>query len=66
VARPLPILAVAVLSLAATLGIQQWARSLRRAPGLFIAAGTWALDAAWEWLVGVQTPEANIRMDAAS
>jgi hypothetical protein len=40
----------------------------RRKPGgnprpLFIAAAAWALYAAWEWLVLVRTPEANIRVD---
>jgi hypothetical protein len=28
-----------------------------------VAAITWALYAAWEWLVQVRTPEANIRVD---
>ena len=28
-----------------------------------MAAGAWALYAAWEWLVQVRTPEANIRVD---
>jgi hypothetical protein len=31
-------------------------------PLLFVAVA-WALYAAWEWLVKVRTPEANIRVD---
>ena len=30
---------------------------------LLTAAMTWGLYAAWEWLVQIKTPEANIRVD---
>ncbi len=30
---------------------------------LLVAAIAWALYAAWEWLILVRTPEANIRVD---
>ncbi len=61
VGRPLVILAVAALWLAAFL--------VRRsaAPGsarfLLLAALGWAAYAGWEWLVTARTPEANIRVD---
>ena len=35
----------------------------RNARPLLVAAVAWALYAAWEWLVRVRTPEANIRVD---
>ena len=35
----------------------------RRYGPLLAAAIAWALYAAWEWLVLVRTPEANIRVD---
>ena len=36
--------------------------SLHSNPFLFIATA-WGIYAAWEWLVTIQTPEANIRVD---
>ena len=30
---------------------------------LAVVAGAWALYAAWEWLILMRTPEANIRVD---
>jgi hypothetical protein len=40
-----------------TLGIARHPRSL------LIPSLAWALYAAWEWLVQIKTPEANIRVD---
>jgi hypothetical protein len=64
VGRPLPILAVAAAFLAGRLVLRLTSlgagRNLR---WLLVAAIAWALYAAWEWLVLVRTPEANIRVD---
>lgn len=64
VGRPVLIFVVALLLLGGYLlrrfGQQQ--PSPRTLP-LLIAAGAWALYAAWEWLVLIRTPEANIRVD---
>ena len=35
----------------------------KQAAALLVPAIGWALYAAWEWLVMVRTPEANIRVD---
>lgn len=64
VGKPLVILAVAALFLAADLAL----RSRRPGPaqpsgGLRIAAFAWASYAGWEWLVLRSTPEADIRVD---
>ncbi len=64
VGKPLHILAVAVLFLAGGLALRLTAFGAGRHPRwLLVAAGAWALYAAWEWLVQVRTPEANIRVD---
>jgi len=64
VGKPLSILVVAVLFLAVTLALRFTSLGDGRHPGwLLAAAGAWGLYAAWEWLVLVRTPEANIRVD---
>lgn len=64
VGKPLSILAVAALFLAGHLVLQLTALGAGRSPRwLLVAAIAWALYAAWEWLVQVRTPEANIRVD---
>jgi len=64
VGRPLNILAVALLFVAGHLLLRLTALGAGRHPRpLLIAAAAWALYAAWEWLVLVRTPEANIRVD---
>ena len=35
----------------------------RRATALLVPAAAWLLYAAWEWLITVRSPEANIRID---
>jgi hypothetical protein len=64
VGKPLTILAVAVLFLAGHLVVRLTALGAGRHPRpLLWAAAAWAAYAAWEWLVKVRTPEANIRVD---
>ncbi len=64
VGKPLHILAVAAVFLAAHLALRLTALGAGRHPRwLLVAAIAWALYAAWEWLVQVRTPEANIRVD---
>jgi hypothetical protein len=64
VGRPLNILAVGALFLAAYLALRFTALGAGRHPRwLLVAAIAWGLYAAWEWLVLVRTPEANIRVD---
>ncbi len=64
VGKPLHILAVAGVFLAGHLALRLTALGAGRHPrALLVAAGAWALYAAWEWLVRVRTPEANIRVD---
>jgi hypothetical protein len=64
VGRPLHILAVAAVFLAGHLVLRLTALGAGRHPRLLlVAAIAWALYAAWEWLVHVRTPEANIRVD---
>jgi hypothetical protein len=61
IAHPERIMAVAT-TLLVMFGGLGWAR--RRWPWpLLGSAGLWAAFAAWEWLILVQTPEANIRVD---
>lgn len=64
VAKPLRILAVAAVLLGAHLACRfaPWG-STRAARPLLVASSAWGLYAAWEWLVQVETPEANIRVD---
>ena len=55
---------MAVVFLAGGLALRLTAFGAGRHPRwLLVAAGAWALYAAWEWLVQVRTPEANIRVD---
>ena len=64
VGKPLNILALAVLFLAGYFALQFTALGLARHPrSLLIASTAWGLYAAWEWLVQIKTPEANIRFD---
>jgi len=64
VGKPLNILALAVLFLAVYLVLQCTALGIARHPrSLLIASTAWGLYAAWEWLVQIKTPEANIRVD---
>ena len=64
VGKPLNILALAVLFLVCYLALRFTALGPARHPGsLLIASMTWGLYAAWEWLVQIKTPEANIRVD---
>lgn len=64
VGRPLNILAVALVFLAGHLLLRFTALGAGRHPRpLLWAAAAWAAYAAWEWLVKVRTPEANIRVD---
>ena len=64
VGRPLIILAVAGIFAAAFVLMRRTRiGAVRRPASLLVAAGAWALYAAWEWLVLVRTPEANIRID---
>jgi hypothetical protein len=64
VGRPLNILAVALVFLAGHLLLRLTALGAGRHPRpLLFVAVAWALYAAWEWLVKVRTPEANIRFD---
>jgi len=60
VGRPLHILAIAALFLAAYALRRAMSRG---AGGLLVAAGAWTLYAAWEWLVQLRTPDADIRVD---
>jgi hypothetical protein len=64
VQHPLHILVVAVLHLVAWVACR--ATVLRNAPRanvLWVPALLWLAYAAWEWLVLVRTPEADIRVD---
>jgi hypothetical protein len=64
VGKPLNILAVGLVFLAGNLLLQYTALGAGRHPRpLLWAAAAWAAYAAWEWLVKVRTPEANIRVD---
>lgn len=64
VGKPQNILAVALAFGVATLILRFTALGIgRRLRPLLIASIAWGLYAAWEWLVQVKTPEANIRID---
>ena len=64
VGKPLNILALAVLFFAGYLVLRFTALGIVRHPrSLLIASTAWGLYAAWQWLVQVKTPEANIRAD---
>ena len=64
VGKPLNILALAVLFLIGYLTLRFTALGIPRHPrSMLIASAAWGLYAAWEWLVQIKTPEANIRVD---
>lgn len=64
VGSPLTILAVAGLFIAAFFLMRRSRFGTARHPSsLLVPAVAWAVYAAWEWLVLVKTPEANIRVD---
>jgi hypothetical protein len=55
---------LAVLFLAGYLALRFTKLVIGRHPrSLLIASAAWGLYAAWEWLVLIKTPEANIRVD---
>jgi hypothetical protein len=64
VQQPLHILAVAFIHLALWTAVRSGRIPAVRHPGvLLVPALAWLAYAAWEWLVLVRTPEANIRVD---
>ncbi len=64
VGKPLSIVAVAAAFLALYLAIRHTNTRQRRSVRWPLAAAiAWATYAAWEWLVLVKTPEADIRVD---
>ena len=64
VGKPLSILGVAAVFLAGHLFLRLSALGAGRHPRpLLVAAAAWGIYAAWEWLVRVRSPEANIRVD---
>ncbi len=64
VGKPQNILAVAIVFLAGYLALRFTALGFSRHPRpLLIASIAWGVYAAWEWLVQIKTPEANIRVD---
>lgn len=64
VGKPLNIVAVAVLFLAGYFALRFTTLGRGRHPRLLLfSAVAWVVYAAWEWLVLVRTPEANIRVD---
>ncbi len=64
VGKPVTILIVAMIFFAGFLAWQAAVpESDRRPRWLLFSAVTWGLYAAWEWLVQIKTPEANIRVD---
>ena len=64
VGEPLTILAVAAAFLVGHFVVRFAGLGSGRHPwSLAVVAASWALYAAWEWLVLVRSPEANIRVD---
>jgi hypothetical protein len=64
VGKPLVILTVAAVFLIGYLALRFKALRIARSPRpLLMASSAWGLYAAWEWLVQIKTPEANIRVD---
>jgi len=64
VGKPLYILAVAAVFLGGYLALRFKALRTAHSPRpLLIASSVWGLYAAWEWLIQIKTPEANIRAD---
>ncbi len=64
VGKPLNILGVGALFFVLWFTSERTgATQLARPRSLLVVAAAWALYAAWEWLVLVRTPEADIRVD---
>lgn len=64
VGKPLNILGVAAVFLVGYFLLRFTQLGADRHPrALLVVVGAWALYAAWEWLVLIRTPEANIRVD---
>lgn len=64
VAHPLHIFAVAMLHFGLWAAITVTAmRGSPKGNAMWVPALVWLVYAAWEWLVGYVTPEANIRVD---
>ena len=64
VQKPFHILLVALVFLAGFLVLRFTALGAgRHAPALLVPTLAWLLYAAWEWLLTVKSPEANIRVD---
>ena len=64
VGKPLNILAVATLFSAGYVALRLTSlRGGRRFRLLLVAGIAWMLYGAWEWLILVRTPDANIRVD---
>ena len=62
--KPLNILIVAALFFVGYLALQfAVAGEAKNAKAVLVVAIGWALYAAWEWLVTVKSPDANIRVD---
>ncbi|MBW2435390.1 MAG: hypothetical protein JRF36_17415 [Deltaproteobacteria bacterium] len=64
VGKPLNIMAFATVPVVCHFLLRLTGVGSDRHPrALLVVAATWALYAAWEWLVQIKTPEANIRVD---
>lgn len=64
VGKPQNILIVSVVLFLVHLALRFKAKQkIHHSYALTIASLSWALYAAWEWLILVKTPEANIRVD---
>lgn len=64
VAKPLNILIVAGAFCVGYLALRFTATSTARHPRpILVTAIVWGLYAAWEWLILIKTPQANIRVD---
>jgi hypothetical protein len=64
VAHPLDIFEVAVLHFGVWAGITMTVmRGSPKGNVMWVPALLWLVYAAWEWVVGAVTPEANIRVD---
>jgi len=63
VGKPLSILVVAALFALGYLRVRTSGAGGGQPRWLLVAAVAWALYAAWEWLVLIKTPEADIRAD---
>ena len=64
VGKPLHILLIALAFAGAHVLLRATSMGSATHPrALLVVAGGWAIYAAWEWLVLLRTPEANIRVD---